>query len=433
MSRQGEKTLIQHLAFEPSLRWLATSAFSVEMLPTEDLRPVYEWAMDYYFASDRTKAPSPMAFGVEWANVLSDNEIDMEVEPEDSVEWATEDLIGDYVRVQFEEFNRASARAMAESNTSERIGVLAEASGNLTTLLVRLTDRRSAVEGNEGLLTRGAAYAERMANPSEMVGMGLGIPEVDSYLMGIHPGELMVLGGLSKSGKSAFASWVGLSEWRRGRRPIIYTLELSVETFYDRIICQGAGIDSDRWQRGECTPPEIERFMAFREEAQSYEGELMVVSPEMGRRSVEHLVREARAREADGVIIDQLTFVELPNSRRPKTERIGEALHWLHVMIGEGTRLPCLLVHQMKREARETTRKTGRFAPDDFADSVEVERTVDHAMAIYQSRDDMIAGRAKLQMLADRRKLPKDWELIWNIHMGQVRFVRDLDSVTVAA
>src|SRR5690606_32069603 len=101
-----------------------------------------------------------------------------------------------------------------------------------------------------------------------------------------------------------------------------------------------------------------------------------ILQPEMGQRTIQHMVRRAETL-GDAVIIDQLTFVE-PNpgtERLSRTEQVGRILHMFKALISG--RMPGLLAHQINREGQKAAEKLGRLEMYHLAESAEVERTAD--------------------------------------------------------
>ena len=220
---------------------------------------------------------------------------------------------------------------------------------------------------------------------------------------------------------SYMTAWIALSEMKRRRSVAVFTLENSVGMTIDRMACMAAGVDSDRWQRGECVPEEVEAVIAWARELQENDARVWVVQPDLGKRSIEHMIREAQIREAQTVIIDQLTFVELPSPRKPRHERIGEGLHTLKGLISTGRhRMPCFLAHQVNREGVKAADKAGRLEMHHMAESAEVERTADWVFGMYASPDERIAQQLKLQTLAARRAAPRHWQVNWQIGTGHI-------------
>ena len=203
---------------------------------------------------------------------------------------------------------------------------------------------------------------------------------------------------------------------------MLVTMENSVEMTWDRILCMVAGVDTMVWQTGEATAQHVERIELARLEMLGWGGMIEVVRPDSGQRTVETIVSRALAFGADTLLIDQLTFLELPDPRKPKTERIGEALHTLKSLISSGRRpMSCLMAHQINREGVKMADRVGHLEMFHLADSAEIERTADWVFGMYASRDDKIAGMAKMQILASRRAPTEQWLINWHPYVGNVR------------
>jgi hypothetical protein len=58
-----------------------------------------------------------------------------------------------------------------------------------------------------------------------------------------------------------------------------------------------------------------------------------------------------------------------------------------------------------------------------MAESSEVERTADWVFGLYASRMEQIGGMAKMQILAARREVLKNWRITWRpgVRLSQVR------------
>lgn len=431
MSAQGERVLIGHLVDVDSVGVIARDGINVEIIPTEELRPIVTFAIDYYFNSGCQRAPSASAIKSEYADTLSDAEIDIDVEPGDSVEWALDDLKATWVHQQASRFNRDLATSMAEAPKGDRIGVINEYGTRLVSLGLSLESRAFRAdlrEAGDGLLRD---YHARAASIGDFRGMGLGLPPLDEHTYGIHDGELAILAAGPKMGKSFFLCWTALQEWKRGRTVCLFTLENSVDMMLNRIACMELGIDAEGWGHGEATPEEIERVRAWVEVIKIADVGLWVLKPDLGQRSFQHMVREAELRGADSLIIDQLTHVEIGqgiHDRRPRTEKIGEGLELLKGMISSGRRpMPCLLAHQIKREGVAAAAKRGYYEMEDMAESAYTERTCDFAFGLYSSRDEKAVRQAKFQMLAARRTAIKNWQINWRPEVGGIRVRNEIE------
>jgi hypothetical protein len=432
MSALGERCLLIHLLDADSLAVIAREGLEPEMIPSEELRQIVGWAVDYYFRSGRTQAPSSAALrGVEagtttFGAILDDHEIDMEHEAEDSVEWALDDLRSTYVHKETQRFNREFATDMAGAASDERVAILNHHASNLVRLSISLVRKDIAQDLRTAIAGTLLDYEDRETNRDQFRGMRLGLSEVDAHSFGIHEGELAVWAGAPKLGKSFALAWAAYTEWHNGRAAALFTLENSVEMTLDRIACMAMKINFTDWQRGLCSSEAVEAVREWQVDLEKSETPLWVVQPDLGRRSIEQMVREAQVREAQSLLIDQLTFVELPSARKPKHERIGEGLHTLKGMISTGrNRMSCLLAHQINREGVKAADKVGYLEMYHMAEAAEVERTADLIYGGYASRDDQMFHQIKLQLLGARRVPLKNWQVWWTPERGDIRVLNE--------
>lgn len=420
---RASKVLIQHLVTDSSMKVLAQEGMPPHLIPNEQLRSVYIWAMAYYERNGMRQAPSVESLLEHFTNHIHDSEVDLDEEPLDTVEWAIDTLKSHYVYREGQDFITEFAKELAEDE-HHRPEVLARYASELVLLSTEMDRRAQKSDMREDFALRLAEYEARKAAKESFRGMRMGLGEVDRHTNGIHDGELCILAAGPKTGKSYFLAHSALKEWESGRVPLIFTLENSVEMMEDRIACLMAHVDSRRWQRGECEPDEEDRVRLALQRMQESDNPLLVFQPDLGARTFEHMIAEAQVRDVDSVYIDQLTFVELGNAddRRSKPERIGDSLHRLKVMISTGRkRFPVMLAHQINREGVKSANKTGHLEMFHLAEASEVERTADWVFGLYASNDDRLANRLKMQTLASRREAVENWELSWNVGLGHIK------------
>jgi len=436
VSALGQRTLIQHLIHLDSLEAMAREGVPEEIIPDEQFDIMIRWAIAYYFNSGRLHAPSLEAFRsatigkTTFGEILDDREIEMGDEPEDSVEWALDDLKSSYIHRVTQAANKEFAKEMSEAQGSERLEVLAHYATELIALSMRLSRSDTIADLRVQAPVVMRDYEAREARRGEFRGLRLGMAEVDAHTYGIHEGELCITAAGPKVGKSYLLCWIALAEWLAGRSPCLFTLENSVEMMLDRIACIATGTNSTQWQRGECLPEDKEKMNDWLSDMERSDVPLRVLRPDIGSRSFPHMVRQAQVLEADSLLVDQLTHVELPEPRKPKHERIGDALHHLKALISTGRdRIQCVLAHQINREGVQAARKVGHLEMYHLAEASECERTADWVFGMYASRDDQNAERLKFQTLASRRAPIKHWNIDWAISDGSV-VVRDEFVIT---
>lgn len=433
MSLLGEATLIRQLPDLGAVEFLAREGLSLEVIPTETLRPVYSWAMDYYTSSG--KAPSVEVIKDRWGPLLADNELDIDTEPEESVEWAIDDLKSSYVRAKAGSFSRRLATDITAAAPEDRVTVLSEMAAELSALSLDLQPRSSAVDmraSADRILTN---YDEAAANQGRVEGLAIGLDQVDAYMGGIHPGEIAVFAAPAKMGKSWFLDRIALKHWEGEGQPALFTLENSIEMTEMRIACMATNVSIMELQRGTLSSEDYERLRWWVNDVlRPAPNALRIFNPDTVNRNPHSVVQAARASGCDSIVLDQLTFME--TSRRGKREQsrayeLSDIMRDLRGLVSTGRHpLPLAAAHQIKREGIKAAEKTGRLQMTDMADSSEVERAVDFAFGLYASEDDREVHRMQLQGLAARRVPTETFDLLWNIEVGIVacRGVASLDD-----
>ena len=422
MSLLGERTLIGLLSDLDAVEVLAREGLNILVVPTESLRPVIDWTMAYYLQS--IKAPTTAALKERWGDLLTDHDIDVDDPPEESIEWAMDDLYSAYVRQMAGQFSRRMATEITSANPEDRVAVLGELSNELSSIVMDLQPRTSQVDmrasGDRILL----AYDEAVLNAGQVKGLAFGLPLIDQHTGGIHDGEMAVVAGAAKTGKSWFMDLVAYNEWDRGQSPALFTMENSIEMTEMRIACIALHISIQEMQNGTLSPVDYNRLREWCNDVLKVApNPLFIFNPAVVQRTPHAVVQAARANNADSIILDQLTFMETTQNKRDQSRsyELRDILHDLKGLVSTGRhRLPLLMAHQIKREGIKAAEKSGVLKMTDLADSSEVERSVDWGFALYQSDDDREVGAMQLQGVAARRQALRSFDLIWQIEVGVV-------------
>lgn len=434
MSLLGEKTLIGLLPDLDAVEFLAREGLLVDTIPTESLRPVYEWALAYYTQSG--KAPSIDVIKERWGALLADHELDIDAEPEESIEWAVDDLKSSYVRALSGNFSRRLATDITAAAPEDRVKVISEMAAELSAIVLDLQPRYTMVDMRQSADRILTNYDAAAANQGRVIGLGFGLDQVDLYTGGIHPGEMAVIAAPAKMGKSWFVDRVALKHWEeREGVPALFTLENSIEMTEMRIACIATGVSITELQSGTLSPEDYEQLRWWVNDVlRVAPNPFRIFNPETVNRNPHAVVQATRASGCDAIVLDQLTFMETTRMKRDQSRayELKDILHDLKGLVSIGRApLPVAMAHQIKREGIKNAEKTGRLHMTDMADSSEVERAVDFAFGLYASEDDRAVGLMQLQGLAARRVPTETFDLLWNIEVGLVQ-CRGLASLDVA-
>lgn len=428
MSALGEKAFILSLTDSESVGVMLKEGVDPKIIPTTAFRGVYQWATTYYRQGGGVAPTAEVLverFGVDfWA----DHGVYIAEDPEETVEWAIEDLKQTFIQKEVGSFAKKLATEVATSTPEERTATAASLASELNALVQSIQPRTTHMdmrESGEDLLSE---YEEILTHKGSVRGMAFGLPQIDQHLGGIWPGELAIMGGPAGTGKSFFADWVAYKEWERGRNVVLFTLENSILMTQMRIACQALQMSIGDLQTGTLADHEYEQLQEWcKDVLEKSDNPLHISSPISSLRTPQSIVEISRAHEAESLIVDQLTFMH-PNDRHDQRHReIAVMLHDLKEMISIGRDpLPCLLLHQISREGVRAAARTGRLDMTHMAEGSEVERTGDHVMSLYQSEEFRTMGRMQIQGLKHRRVEPQSWDLQWAPYSGIINVLNEV-------
>jgi archaellum biogenesis ATPase FlaH len=430
----AERSVFELLTDVSSLESLVLEGFKSKFLPTADIRFIFDWAIEQYALTGNVYAPTAAMFEGAMASghkkslaeVLKDYDIDIHEVSDQPVEWCIQELKANWVRKTALGRVQDLGTELNESMAGGMIETFNAGVAELIAMSLELESRRTShemVANADDIIDR---YLARAANPG-FKGMSLGIDELDAYTNGIDYGELAVLAGAEKSGKSWVADRIALKELERGRSVCLVSLENGMDMTIDRIACIATGIDPTRFKAGTLTPAEFEAVDTWKnEDFKPLENELWILRPQAGERTAEDIISKARTRKVDSLIIDQLLWMEDVDERPPLNQRIRKRMTTIHTMIESNTHpMPCLLVHQVNRTGIEAAKKAGRLWPNDMAEGHAVEQTADWVFSLWQSEDMKVANMLLMQTLVARRAAQKNWDIYYDMAGGIMRFMNE--------
>jgi hypothetical protein len=431
----AEQAFYAHLTVTESLDYIVREGFNLEtvqdVIPTELGRKLTSWAIDYYFKSGRTVAPSKEAIMQTWKDQLEPLDITIDDETEqDSIQWAVSQLRNDFADYITGEFSKEMVMEVRQADGPDRAAKVQEYSQLLHGVSQSLISRRNEMNFKDGVNDAIARYEIREKEDHKYHGMTFGLPEVDEHTLGIHPGELCVFAAPSGGGKSFWAIKVLLAEFERKRKSILFTLENDLEMTYDRLACMHCRVPYDLWQRAEVEPGDMKRVKDFAEQLQDEDHGPLIIKPDIGEATGLQMVRRAQIEDADSIIVDQLSHVEpvIGSKARQRNEVVAEIVRdFVRNISQDSAKLSALLLHQINREGIKAARGTGKLLMEHLGEAKQVGDDASLALGLYQSPDHMIAEQAELQMLKQRRITHKDWEITWRPALGDIRVRRELE------
>lgn len=423
MATHAEVTLVQHLCIPESLRQIVDLDLPDDLMPTDELSAIFHFSVDYWHvAGVDGVAPSEGVLRTHFDNTLNEHEVDLAIEP-DGLEWALAVLKGMYINRQWQPWVRTFAGKIGSPDNDEltREGYLTEAIEELMGIEARFSSKAEHTNVVRDAYKLLDAYHIRAANPvSSVQGIRFGMDLIDQHTGGIRPGEIGVLAGVPKAGKSFFGLNAADACFEDDGMAVLFSLENAVQMTMERLACAKAMVDAHRWEQGLCNEEEIYRVRMWLASLQEREGRTFhILQPEPGKRTFAHMIRKARTL-GDVIIVDQLPWVEIVpgTERKARHEQIRDMLHDAANLLNSGKSMPMLLITQINREGQKAAEKTGHLEMYHLAEAAEIERTASHVWGLWQSKGMRDAGNAWLQGLAARRYGIQHFDMSWVPHRG---------------
>lgn len=403
-----EKALVRSLTTSEIIQEVWDLGLRSEVFEDPIQQNQFRFILDYWLDNSMSLAPTPEVLAEEFGP-------QEDYEPEESVRWLVEKLKSRYVTNQTQNL----MRKVALDTVDDPQGSLGTLYSESWQIKENVTPRAARKNMATSIQERRIRYAEKAENQDP--GAPIGIEEVDEFTGGILPGELAIVAGYAKTGKSFTLVNAAVQARRQGYTPYVASLEQSVEEFEDRIDAFASGVGYGKLQRGELTPTEIDRLNASQDQFASL-GPLYLESPPRGERTVVSIVNRARQLGADYLIIDQLSWLDTRERYRERRDEYKELIYDLKEEIGRATAgtLPCLMAVQFNRQSGPK----GRGQMNNIANAADIEQTVDIAYGLYRSDEMRAQNSMVLDIMGSRRTDEESFLLGWYLDRESSIFYR---------
>ena len=393
-----EKKLLARLGDPAAIAEVWDMGVRAEVFEEPLYQAIFNFIIDYWLHSQMKTAPTPFALTTEFPGYTVTDDA------EEETGWLALKIQQRAVVNRLQNMMRGATDTMF----SDPVGTLKElhAAAYATAEAVAPRNLRSDMTNVEARRQR---YGHREDHPQGL-GVPYGIDLLDIHTGGILPGELAVVGAVAKTGKTMALMHAAAQAVRRGHRPLVYTLEMSIKECEDRIDAMFSGVSYNRLSRGQLTIEEGRTLYDAQEELRSLGG-IHVERPEEGDRTVISLCARARQLGADYLIIDQLSYMEPGQRVQNLKEHHSIIMKQLKTEVSRGgAELPCLLAVQANRDSL----KDG-LTLQSFANATEIEATVDLALGLSRTQDMRTNHVMRMDVLGSRRSDTTSYLLRWEL------------------
>ena len=251
-----------------------------------------------------------------------------------------------------------------------------------------LSERKVGVERTwKQLIEQEAVEVERLITEKKgITGISTGFVDIDRKLLGMQPGDLIILAARPSMGKTSLAlnvaENVALGARNQPPKPVaVFSLEMSAESLVRRMVCCHAGVPAQNLSTGNVGHEEhglLVGAMDVLAKAPIY------VDDTAGLEALDLRARARRLKRKYGVELIVVDYLQLMNfskfaaeGRQRETAAISQALKGM----AKELKVPVLVLSQLSR-APETREKTAVPKLSDLRDSGAIEQDADVVMLL---------------------------------------------------
>ncbi len=314
-----------------------------------------------------------------------------------------------------------AARAELESGPREQIVDAEQA-------LYQLAEKG---KGDKGFQTfrRAATDAVNVANAAYLrdgglAGLSTGLIDLDKWLGGLHPSDLLILAGRPSMGKTSLATNIAYNiakHYLRGKRPDgtegavqggvvgFFSLEMSAEQLAARILSEVSEVPSHLIRKGDLTEDQMRGFI---EAAQSLEQCPLFIddTPALPISTIAARARRLKRQHGlDVIFVDYLQLARPASSRSEgRVQEVSEITQGLKAIAKE-LNVPVVALSQLSRQVEAREDKRPQLA--DLRESGSIEQDADVVMFVF--REEYYHER--LKPAENDPKFPE-----WQARMGEL-------------
>lgn len=268
-------------------------------------------------------------------------------------------------------------------------------------------------------LTEAIQMAERAyKRESRVVGVSTGLIDLDKWLGGLHPSDLIIIAGRPSMGKTALATNIAfntthlyLTNPQDGACVAFFSLEMSAEQLAARILASETSISSDKIRRGEIKHDDFPRFIEVSHKL-SQIPLYIDDTPALSVAALRNRSRRLKRQHGLGlIVIDYLQLLSPDGTSRRQDSRVQEISEITRSLkaLAKELEVPVVALSQLSRAVEQREDKRPQLA--DLRESGSIEQDADVVMFVFRE-----------EYYEARRQPPPgtDKHLKWCQHMDEI-------------
>lgn len=255
---------------------------------------------------------------------------------------------------------------------------------------------------------------------SQVVGCTSGLRDLDRWLGGLHPSDLIIMAGRPSMGKTSLATNIAFNaalahlERNEGGKVAFFSLEMSAEQLAMRLLAQETSIPSDRIRRGELTKHDFPKFV----ETSRRISEIPLFiddTPALSIAALRSRARRLQRKHGLGlIVVDYLQLLQGTIRTDNRVQEISDISRGLKALAKE-LNVPVIALSQLSRAVEQRDDKRPQLA--DLRESGSIEQDADVVIFIYRE-----------EYYESRKEPPENSEAhaLWSDRMSKIYNQADL-------
>ncbi|WP_032112602.1 replicative DNA helicase [Candidatus Paracaedibacter symbiosus] len=224
-----------------------------------------------------------------------------------------------------------------------------------------------------------------------IVGVTSGLLDLDKYLGGLHPSDLLILAGRPAMGKTSLATNIAfnaasafLNNNSNGAPVAFFSLEMSAEQLATRIMAAESGVSSDKMRRGDIKTEDFPKFVEVTRRLNQLP--LFIDdTPAISINAVRNRSRRLQRQHGLGlIVIDYLQLLEAGGSKKGSDNRVQEISEISRGLkaIAKELNVPVIALSQLSRAVEQRDDKRPQLS--DLRESGSIEQDADVVMFVFR-------------------------------------------------
>lgn len=217
----------------------------------------------------------------------------------------------------------------------------------------------------------------------EIKGAKTGFSELDSYLVEMGKGDLIIVGARPGMGKTSFALNIATNVAKSTKKTVaIFSLEMSGEQLVTRIISSEALVDSHSIRTGQLKPEDWENIASV---ITTLSGCDIYIDDTSAINATEMKSKLRRLSNLGLVVIDYIGLMQSTTNSDNRAQQVGEISRNLKIM-AKDFGIPIICCAQLNRGTENRTGAAGGKRPtlSDLRDSGSIEQDADIVLFLFR-------------------------------------------------